>query len=69
MNKQQIAILMLNMGGPAKLEEVGPFLNRLFTDTDIMKLPFQRFDWPSILFEIFEIEIIQLFSISPVNNQ
>jgi len=40
-NKQQIAILMLNMGGPGKLEEVGPFLNRLFTDTDIMKLPFQ----------------------------
>lgn len=41
--KQQIAILMLNMGGPSKLEEVGPFLNRLFTDTDIMKLPFQRY--------------------------
>lgn len=42
-NKQQIAILMLNMGGPSKLEEVGPFLNRLFCDTDIMKLPFQRY--------------------------
>lgn len=42
-NKQPIAILMLNMGGPSKLEEVGPFLNRLFCDTDIMKLPFQRY--------------------------
>ena len=41
--KQQIAILMLNMGGPSKLEDVGPFLNRLFSDKDIMKLPFQRF--------------------------
>lgn len=34
-------ILMLNMGGPSTLQEVQPFLTRLFTDRDIMQLPFQ----------------------------
>lgn len=34
-------ILMLNMGGPKDQEEVGPFLQRLFQDRDIMQLPFQ----------------------------
>lgn len=33
---------MLNMGGPATLEEVQPFLTRLFTDKDIIPLPMQR---------------------------
>ena len=36
------AILMLNMGGPSSLDEVQPFLTRLFTDSDIMRLPMQR---------------------------
>ena len=36
-------IVMLNMGGPESLEEVGPFLHNLFTDTDIIEMPFQRF--------------------------
>lgn len=35
-------ILMMNMGGPATLDQVQPFLTRLFTDTDIMTLPMQR---------------------------
>lgn len=37
-------ILMLNMGGPshATVEETEKFLKRLFLDTDIMTLPFQR---------------------------
>lgn len=34
---------MLNMGGPSRVEDVEAFLTRLFTDTDIMKLPIQRF--------------------------
>jgi len=34
-------ILMLNMGGPRTTEEVGPFLQRLFLDRDILQLPFQ----------------------------
>ncbi|CAG0901209.1 unnamed protein product, partial [Cyprideis torosa] len=36
------AILMLNMGGPRKVEEVSDFLHRLFTDGDIIKLPAQK---------------------------
>ena len=34
---------MLNMGGPEKLEDVHDFLLRLFKDTDLMKLPVQRY--------------------------
>lgn len=35
------AIVMMNMGGPATLDEVQPFLTRLFLDRDLMRLPFQ----------------------------
>jgi len=35
-------ILLLNMGGPEKLEDVHSFLLRLFSDCDLMKLPFQQ---------------------------
>ncbi|RWS06149.1 ferrochelatase-like protein, partial [Dinothrombium tinctorium] len=34
-------ILMMNMGGPQDLNEVEPFLTRLFTDKDIIPLPMQ----------------------------
>lgn len=33
---------MLNMGGPATLDEVGPFLSNLFDDSDIIPLPMQK---------------------------
>lgn len=36
---------MLNMGGPEKLEDVHDFLLRLFMDTDLMKLPVQKYVW------------------------
>ncbi|KYQ88485.1 ferrochelatase [Tieghemostelium lacteum] len=42
------AILMLNLGGPSNKEEVEPFLNRLFSDRDIIKLPFQSIAGPLI---------------------
>jgi ferrochelatase len=35
-------ILMLNMGGPEKLEDVHGFLLRLFSDRDLIQLPFQK---------------------------
>jgi len=35
----KIAILMLNLGGPEKLEDVRPFLRELFSDREIIKLP------------------------------
>lgn len=38
--KAKTGILMLNMGGPSTLDEVEKFLFRLFTDKDIMDIPF-----------------------------
>ncbi len=39
---------MLNMGGPSTLDQVEPFLTRLFTDSSIMNLPFQNWIGPLI---------------------
>jgi protoporphyrin/coproporphyrin ferrochelatase len=36
-------IVMMNLGGPKTLDEVEPFLLRLFADREIIQLPFQ--DW------------------------
>ncbi|HEU5169784.1 MAG TPA: ferrochelatase [Gemmatimonadales bacterium] len=36
-------IVMMNLGGPATLEDVEPFLLELFADREIIQLPFQ--DW------------------------
>jgi protoporphyrin/coproporphyrin ferrochelatase len=34
-------IVMMNMGGPANLDEVEPFLLRLFADRELLRLPWQ----------------------------
>lgn len=34
-------IVMLNLGGPATLDQVEPFLLRLFADRELLRLPFQ----------------------------
>lgn len=39
--KAKTGILMLNMGGPSNLSEVGDFLLNLFKDRDIIQMPFQ----------------------------
>lgn len=39
--KPKTGILMLNMGGPQTSNDVHDFLLRLFSDTDLMKLPWQ----------------------------
>merc|ERR1712205_141085 len=36
--KSPTGIVMLNMGGPATVPEVGPFLERLFLDGEIIQL-------------------------------
>ena len=36
--RQEIAIMLLNMGGPEKLEDVEPFLFNLFSDRLIIRL-------------------------------
>lgn len=35
-------VLLLNLGGPTSLDEIRPFLMRLFSDSEIIKLPFQK---------------------------
>ncbi|XP_043794449.1 ferrochelatase, mitochondrial isoform X1 [Apis laboriosa] len=39
--KPKTGILMLNMGGPSKIEEVHEYLLRIMTDRDMIQLPFQ----------------------------
>ncbi len=41
-------IVMMNMGGPINVDEVGPFLLRLFEDRELIQLPMQRFLGPFI---------------------
>ncbi|MCJ7629785.1 MAG: ferrochelatase [Longimicrobiales bacterium] len=41
-------IVLLNLGGPKKLDEVGPFLLELFQDREIIQLPFQKWLGPFI---------------------
>lgn len=36
----QVGVLLLNLGGPDKLEDVRPFLFNLFADPEIIRLPF-----------------------------
>jgi len=38
----------MNMGGPAKVEDTGDFLSRLFHDSDLIPLPFQKYSAPLI---------------------
>ncbi len=48
MSKVQTGIVMLNLGGPATLADVQPFLLELFADREIIQLPFQRWLGPYI---------------------
>lgn len=41
-------IVMLNLGGPKTLDDVGPFLHRLFLDREIIQLPAQNWLGPFI---------------------
>eukprot|EP00834_Sanchytrium_tribonematis_P005500 NODE_337_length_9297_cov_0.873994.p5 type:complete len:232 gc:universal NODE_337_length_9297_cov_0.873994:6759-6064(-) len=42
------AVCFLNLGGPRTLKDVHKFLFNLFSDEDIIKLPFQKFSAPFI---------------------
>jgi len=41
-------ILLMNLGGPATINDVNPFLTRLFSDPDLIPLPFQSYLAPLI---------------------
>jgi|GEM_PF-24595 len=42
-SKKRVLIALYNMGGPANQTEVEPFLRALFTDPDLLDIPFGRF--------------------------
>jgi protoporphyrin/coproporphyrin ferrochelatase len=48
MSKIKTGIVMMNLGGPADLSQVEPFLLELFADREIIQLPFQRWLGPFI---------------------
>jgi ferrochelatase len=42
----RIGVLLFNLGGPEKLEDVKPFLFNLFSDPDIIRLPWRALQKP-----------------------
>jgi hypothetical protein len=48
-------ILLLNMGGPETVDDVFDFLNRLFSDKDLIPLPAQKYVFISYSFIYFPI--------------
>ncbi len=48
MGRVKTGIVMMNLGGPATLDEVEPFLLDLFADREIIKLPLQKWLGPFI---------------------
>jgi protoporphyrin/coproporphyrin ferrochelatase len=47
-DRPRTGIVMLNLGGPATLDDVEPFLLQLFADREIIQLPLQRWLGPFI---------------------
>jgi ferrochelatase len=45
-NKDQIGVLLFNLGGPETLEDVRPFLFNIFVDPDIIRLPWRALQKP-----------------------
>src|ERR1044071_172336 len=45
-NNQRIGVLLFNLGGPETLADVRPFLFNLFSDPDIIRLPFKFLQRP-----------------------
>ena len=39
---EDVAVVLMNMGGPVNLDEVEPFLRRLFNDSLIIRFPFAQ---------------------------
>jgi|SRR6478672_3542402 len=42
----RVGVLLLNLGGPDELDDVGPFLFNLFSDPEIIRIPFPIFQKP-----------------------
>ena len=42
----RVGVLLLNLGGPERIQDVGPFLYNLFADPEIIRLPIPAFQKP-----------------------
>ena len=42
----KIGVLLMNLGGPERITDVGPFLYNLFSDPEIIRTPFPFFQKP-----------------------
>jgi ferrochelatase len=45
-DKDNVGVLLFNLGGPERLDEVRPFLYNLFADPDIIRLPWRALQKP-----------------------
>jgi ferrochelatase len=45
-NKERVGVLLFNLGGPETLQDVRPFLFNLFSDPDIIRLPWRFMQKP-----------------------
>src|SRR5262249_45287823 len=45
-NSERIGVLLFNLGGPERLDQVRPFLYNLFSDPDIIRLPWRGLQKP-----------------------
>ena len=43
---EKIGVLLMNLGGPERIKDVGPFLYNLFSDPEIIRLPIPAFQKP-----------------------
>ena len=42
----RVGVLLMNLGGPERIKDVGPFLYNLFSDPEIIRLPIKAFQRP-----------------------
>ena len=42
----KVGVLLMNLGGPERINDVGPFLYNLFSDPEIIRTPFPAFQKP-----------------------
>ena len=54
----RLGVLLLNLGGPDELKDVRPFLYNLFSDPEIIRLPFPWLQKPSSLAD-FQLDVPQ----------
>lgn len=45
-NRERVGVLLFNLGGPETLDDVRPFLYNLFSDPDIIRLPWRAMQKP-----------------------